>query len=275
MTGGTEQAVVIRSTPIPRNTYWVAAVLGVISVELALKVIMQWRLLSDCIRTTILYGPEKWSRWQMKSPSMRPIFRMAKTRFYERPKIKSDGAGCVVSNSFRYFLYHTCPLNINSGCEKREAHKKLVHCDTWKGITIYSNYLDYWLCAGGLSAVNANGTQWRDPINSGLIQWRLMVHADAVAEKGRNSVSKHQIDDLAQVWRMSGLTRMDGTAEPVSRDQILRRERGQGNDMFPVQLNTCRIGNQTRLIQPCWMRWPYIIYPASIRKPEHSAPCGQ
>ena len=25
----------------------------------------------------------------------------------------------------------------------------------------------------------------------------------------------------------------DGTAEPVSRDQILRRERGQGNNIFP------------------------------------------
>ena len=35
---------------------------------------------------------------------------------------------------------------------------------------------------------------------------------------------------------MSGLTR-DGTAEPVSRDQILRREWGQGkNIFFPVQL---------------------------------------
>ena len=33
-----------------------------------------------------------------------------------------------------------------------------------------------------------------------------------------------------RVWRMS---RLDGTAEPVSRDQILRRERGQGNIHFP------------------------------------------
>ena len=47
---------------------------------------------------------------------------------------------------------------------------------------------------------------------------------------------------------MSRLTR-DGTAEPVSRDQILRRERGQGNIfVFSVQLTTCRIGNLTRLI---------------------------
>ena len=46
---------------------------------------------------------------------------------------------------------------------------------------------------------------------------------------------------------MSKLTR-DETAEPVSRDQILRHARGQGNIIFPVQLTTSRIGNLTRLI---------------------------
>ena len=46
---------------------------------------------------------------------------------------------------------------------------------------------------------------------------------------------------------MSRLTR-DGTAEPVSRDQILRHARGQGNIIFPVQLTTSTIGNLTRLI---------------------------
>ena len=46
---------------------------------------------------------------------------------------------------------------------------------------------------------------------------------------------------------MSRLTR-DGTAELVSRDQILSRERGQGNINFPVQLTTCRIGSLARLI---------------------------
>ena len=53
---------------------------------------------------------------------------------------------------------------------------------------------------------------------------------------------------------MARLTR-DGTAEPVSRDQILRDVRGQGNIhflcskfIFPVQLTTVRIGNLTRLI---------------------------
>ena len=46
---------------------------------------------------------------------------------------------------------------------------------------------------------------------------------------------------------MSRLTR-DGTAEPVSRDQILRRERGQGKKHISVQLATSWIGNLTRLI---------------------------
>ena len=46
---------------------------------------------------------------------------------------------------------------------------------------------------------------------------------------------------------MSRLTR-DGTAEPVSRDLIVRHARGQGNIIFPVQLTTSRIGNLTRLI---------------------------
>ena len=52
---------------------------------------------------------------------------------------------------------------------------------------------------------------------------------DAAAELGRNPVSKHQIQPE---YGDSRLTR-DGTAEPVSRDQIFRRERGQGNIHFP------------------------------------------
>ena len=52
---------------------------------------------------------------------------------------------------------------------------------------------------------------------------------DAAAEVERNPVSKHQL-------QMSRLTR-DGTAEPVSRDQVLRRERGQGNIYFPCSAN--------------------------------------
>ena len=46
-----------------------------------------------------------------------------------------------------------------------------------------------------------------------------------------NRLSINQ-SDSAWVWRTSGLT-LDGTAEPVSRDQILRRELEQRNIHFP------------------------------------------
>ena len=48
-------------------------------------------------------------------------------------------------------------------------------------------------------------------------------------KSGGNPVSKDQIQPEYGDER---LTR-DGTAEPVSRNQILRRERGQGNIHFP------------------------------------------
>ena len=51
---------------------------------------------------------------------------------------------------------------------------------------------------------------------------------DAAAELGRNPVGTR----FSLSMEMSRLTR-DGTAEPVSRDQILRHERGQGNIHFP------------------------------------------
>ena len=44
--------------------------------------------------------------------------------------------------------------------------------------------------------MNAIGTQFRDPINSGLTRWRMAVlnkQMDAAAEIGRNPVSKHQV----------------------------------------------------------------------------------
>ena len=80
---------------------------------------------------------------------------------------------------------------------------------------------------------------------------------DAAAELGGNPVSKHQIqpeyrDEQADAAR-------DGTAEPVSRDQILRRERGQGNIIFscsadhvqdwqpyPVDPNSCSMCDHTK-----------------------------
>ena len=50
--------------------------------------------------------------------------------------------------------------------------------------------------------------------------------------RGTREESRKQALDSAWSMEMSRLTR-DGTAEPVSRDQILRRERGQGIIHFP------------------------------------------
>ena len=55
---------------------------------------------------------------------------------------------------------------------------------------------------------------------------------------------------------MSRLAR-DGTAEPVSRDQILRRERGHGNIFFP-----CSADEQD------WQ--PYPVDPYSCYKCDHT-----
>ena len=52
---------------------------------------------------------------------------------------------------------------------------------------------------------------------------------------------------------MSRLTR-DGTVEPVSRDQILRRERGQGNINFPCSADH----------EQDWQPYPVDPYPCYI-----------
>ena len=80
----------------------------------------------------------------------------------------------------------------------------------------------HWPCAGGLSAVNTIGAQLREPINSGLTQWRLAVLniiMDAAAEIGRNLICKHQIqpeygDEQADAGRScrTGLARPNSQA---------------------------------------------------------------
>ena len=84
---------------------------------------------------------------------------------------------------------------------------------------------------------------------------------DAAAELGRNLVSKHHIQPEKEMSRRT----WDGTAEPVSRDQILRREREQGNFYFPcsadheqdwqpypVEPYSCYICDHTSLIRMTW-----------------------
>ena len=59
----------------------------------------------------------------------------------------------------------------------------------------------------------------------------LNKQMDPAAELGRNPVSKHQIQ--REYGNEQAHAGRDGTAEPVSRDQILRRERGQRKLHFP------------------------------------------
>ena len=80
---------------------------------------------------------------------------------------------------------------------------------------------------------------------------------DAAAGIGRNPLSKHHIQPEYHM-EISRLTR-DGTAEPVSRDQILRRERGQGNIHFP-----CSADHEQN-----WQPNPVDPYPCSRRCGDH------
>ena len=117
-------------------------------------------------------------------------------------------------------------------CGKSEAHVNwsMVTC---KGSTRNWNYLeDYWPCVGGLSAVNAIGTQLRDPINSGLTRWRTYGGENKWTPSRTSGGIPRVRTRFSLSVKMSRLTR-DGTAEPVLHDQTLRREGVQGNNHFP------------------------------------------
>ena len=59
----------------------------------------------------------------------------------------------------------------------------------------------------------------------------LNIKMETAAEIGGNPVSRHHIPPAKYLVEEADAGR--NTAEPVSRDQILRRERGQGNIHFP------------------------------------------
>ena len=68
----------------------------------------------------------------------------------------------------------TCPLHIIGGCRK----ERRILIGPWRPAkaALVRNYLEvYWPCAGGLPAMNAVGTQLRDPMKSGLTRWRIAV----------------------------------------------------------------------------------------------------
>ena len=74
------------------------------------------------------------------------------------------------SDTFNMHALYKRFLLVDVGKERRS----LVHVVMQRQHPFYWNYLeDYWLCAGGPSAVNAIGMQLRDPINSRLTRWRI------------------------------------------------------------------------------------------------------
>ena len=93
----------------------------------------------------------------------------------DQPGKVADPARGQLSKENEYFpLPSTCPLHTNSGCGK----ERRILIGPWRPVkaALVRNYLEvYWPCAGGLSAVNAIGTQLRDPINSRLTRWRMAV----------------------------------------------------------------------------------------------------
>ena len=77
-------------------------------------------------------------------------------------------------NTVVHPVLSTCPFHTDSGCGK----ERRILIGPWgpAKAALVRNYLEvYWPCAGGLSAVNAIGTQLRDPINLGLTRWRMAV----------------------------------------------------------------------------------------------------
>ena len=105
-----------------------------------------------------------------------------------------------------------------------------------------TSYLEgYWPCADESSVVvKVIGVQLLGLINLGLILSMMAFDgvdttplSISVVESGREERSPRVSTRLSLGrWRMSALA-WDGTAETVSRDQILGRERGQGKQYFP------------------------------------------
>ena len=92
--------------------------------------------------------------------------------------------------------------------------------------------------------MNAIGTQLRDR----LTRWRMEFLINKWTPPRNSGGIPGLSTRFSLSMEMNTLTR-DGTAEPASRDQMLRHERGQGTRNFPCfQLITSRNGNLTRLI---------------------------
>ena len=87
------------------------------------------------------------------------------------PKVHPSSSRATTYNNI---LLSICPLHTNSGCGK-ERRILIGPWSSAKAAPVWNYLKVFWPCAGGLSAVNAIGTQLRDPTNSGLTRWRMAV----------------------------------------------------------------------------------------------------
>ena len=123
-----------------------------------------------CLHTQAEYGA--YLRNSSRFPRRRPFIYL--NRYTPSGQSEFIGSRNCVLMAFTAFDQHAHFIPIGD-VGKRGAHS-LVHGDLQNSSTHYRNYLEvYWPFAGGLLAVNAIGTQMRDPINSGLTRWRVAV----------------------------------------------------------------------------------------------------
>ena len=95
-------------------------------------------------------------------------------------KTPSDVKQSILNLNDRALVKQGCDESSFTWGMSEEVHettvgKKDLHINrstmTFKGSTRYWNYLETCTCAGGLSSVDAIGTQLSDPINSGLTRY--------------------------------------------------------------------------------------------------------
>ena len=105
--------------------------------------------------------------------------------------------------------------------------------------------------------MNVIGTKLREPINMGLTRWRMTVKVNGSRRRNQEE-SREQAPYAAGVWRVSRLAQ-NGTAKPVLRNQILRRERGQGNIHSPCSADHEQVW-QSYPVDPYSDDFSYILY---------------
>ena len=111
---------------------------------------------------------------------------------YTTVSLYRDGGGsgvlrCPLADNANVFRFSSCPEKIcELYCYSHWTHSLAIaiiaiiaiidNDNSNSNNDSNRNYLEvYWPCAGGLSVVDAIGTQLRDPINSGLTRWRMAV----------------------------------------------------------------------------------------------------